>query len=108
MPENNAVLMALSMAKRAGKRVAGFDAVMKSAAAGEAKAIIVSNALSLKTLKEAEFKSAQYQKPLLRAEFSLEQAEQMLGKRSGIYAVNDEHLVRLVEKKIGQSGTRMD
>lgn len=101
MPENNAVLMALALAKRAGKLTAGFDAVMKAAAAGEAKAVVASRELSPKTLKEAAFQCGRYQVPLLQAGFSLEQAERVLGKRAGIYSVNDEQLVRLVQKKTG-------
>lgn len=102
MPNNDAVLSALSLARRAGKLTMGFDAVMKSAAMGEAFAVVVSSSASEKTRKEAAFRCEMYDVPLYEAGFTMDEAERMLGKHAGIFSLSDENFLRLVMKKLEQ------
>ena len=83
-------LFALSLARRAGKLVMGFDAVMESAEKGETLLVVVSSSLSPKTQKEAAFRCERCQTEIISADLPLEEAEAVLGKRSGIFGVTDE------------------
>lgn len=85
----NKELSALALARRAGKLVMGFDAVMKSARTGETVLVVLSDALSPKTRKEACFYCEKYHVPVLDASFALEEAEQVLGKRAGVFGLTD-------------------
>lgn len=93
----NKVLSALALAKRAGKLVTGFDAVMKSARKRETVLVILAAGLSPKTVKEAEFHCARIKVPAVLAEIGLDEAETVLGKRAGVFGVTDAGFRRLIE-----------
>ncbi len=91
-------LSALSLAKRAGKLVTGFDAVMKSARKGETGLVVISCGASEKTKKEAEFYCARAGVRLLEAPFSLEDAQQVFQKRIGVFGLTDPGFQNMLEQ----------
>lgn len=90
-------LSALALAKRAGKLVMGFDAVMESVRKGETVLVVLASGLSPKTVKEAEFYCGRSGVPLLTADIPLEEAGYVLGKRSGVFGVADKGFRKLLE-----------
>jgi ribosomal protein L7Ae-like RNA K-turn-binding protein len=97
----NQTLSALALARRAGKLVMGFDAVMKSVQKGETSLVVLASGLSPKTVKEAEFRSKRLNAVVLTADISLDEAEYVLGKRAGIFGITDKGFRRLVETAAG-------
>ena len=98
----NKALSALALARRAGKLVMGFDAVIKSAQKGETVLVVLAAGLSPKTVKEAEFHCGKCRVGTVTAEFSLEEAEVVLGKRCGVFGVTDRGFQKLLESAAEQ------
>lgn len=88
----NKVLQTLSLIKRAGKLVSGFDAVKDSLAGKNAKLLAASSGLSPHTLKEVQYLQQKYDVPLLLLDESLDELEYQLGKRSGVFSIIDSGL----------------
>ncbi len=97
----NKALSALALAKRAGKLVMGFDAVMKSAQKGETVLVVLASGLSPKTAKEAWFRCERLNAVVLTADISLDETEYVLGKRAGIFGITDKGFRKLVETAAG-------
>ena len=93
-------LSALALARRAGKLIMGFDAVMESARMGETVLVVLSCGLSPKTVKEASFHCGRFGVPFLTADVSLEEAEHVLGKRAGVFGVADDGFRTLLETAV--------
>lgn len=91
-------LSGLALAKRAGKLVVGFDAAMKTARKGEAALVVLSKSLSPKTQKEAHFYCEKYGVALYEAGFALEDAERVLGKHAGVFALTDKGFRNLFDR----------
>ena len=97
-------LSGLALAKRAGKLVMGFDAVMDSAKRGETKLVALSTELSPKTQKEAAYYCERYGTALIRITLPLEDAKSVLGKRSGVFGITDEGFRRLLQAAEASAG----
>lgn len=97
----NRALAALALAKRAGKLVTGFDAVMKSVQKKETVLVVLASDLSLKTKKEAAFRCERLNAATLTADISLDEAEYVLGKRSGVFGITDKGFRKLLETAAG-------
>ena len=91
-------LSGLALARRAGKLAMGFDAAMKTARKGDAAFVVLSDALSPKTKKEAHFYCEKYGVVFYEAGFTLEEAERVLGKRAGVFALTDRGFRNLFER----------
>ena len=78
----------------------GFDAVVEELRAPDFGGVILAADVSPKTEKEVRFYAEQNGKEVLKADFSMEDAHGAIGKRVGVFLVNDEGLFRSMKKHI--------
>lgn len=78
----------------------GFDAVVEELRAPNFGGVILAADVSPKTEKEVRFYAEQNGKEVLKADFSMEDAHGAIGKRAGVFLVNDEGLFRSMKKHI--------
>lgn len=93
-------LTALCLCRRAGKLVIGFDAVCKELSKKGFCAVVLANDISAKTEKEIRFSADKYERTVLKADFTMDEAENALGKRAGVFLINDEGLFGAASKHI--------
>ncbi len=102
----NKILFALSLAKKAGKMVAGFDRVKTAVIKGEAWAVILANDLSEKTVKRVNYFCEDiadvYTTDLTQYDIS-----QVAGRLTGIVTITDENLAILRTNAIKESKGEM-
>jgi ribosomal protein L30E len=105
------VLGALTMARKAGKLILGFDAVKDTLTAGTAKIVIIAADISPKTEKEVRFfcnraDSTRANVDVIKTALTMEDFGRALSKKtakkSGVISVTDSGLAGLVKTK--QSG----
>ncbi len=80
---------ALSLSKKAGKLVLGFDVVKEAIQNKKAALILLSEELSPKTRKEVEFLCGKYAVGMKELPFRLDEIWYLIGKRVGVIAVTD-------------------
>lgn len=80
----------VTMCRRAGRLRMGMDMTKDACAAGEAKAVLVAEDVSAKTLKEVKFVCAKYGVKLYAMGIPMDEIGFELGKRVGILAVCDD------------------
>lgn len=78
----------------------GFDAVVEELRAPNFGGVILAADVSPKTEKEVRFYAEQNGKEVLKADFSMEDAHGAIGKRAGVFLVNDEGLFCSMKKHI--------
>ncbi|MEG2429093.1 MAG: ribosomal L7Ae/L30e/S12e/Gadd45 family protein [Oscillospiraceae bacterium] len=88
----NKILQDVSLCKRAGKLVLGFDVVKTALQKEEVFLLIMANDLSEKSKKEVMFLSNKYQQEVVIAPATLDEMWYLIGKRVGIIGVNDKGL----------------
>lgn len=95
----NKLLFALSLAKKSGKLVVGFDAVKTAVIHGNAHIVLLANDLSEKTIKRVQYFCEDiadvYNTGL--SQFEISQVAQRL---TGVLAVTDENLAILARNAI--------
>lgn len=80
----------LSLARRAGKLVLGFDRVAEALRDGKGKGVFCTADLSEKSRKELSFTAQKYgMQPVVLA-VTMDQVQHACGKRSGVIALCDE------------------
>jgi ribosomal protein L7Ae-like RNA K-turn-binding protein len=79
----------VTFCKRIGKLVIGFDLVKKAMSTGEAQLVLLSEDLSDKTKKEAEYLCRTFEMPWLMIPLTLDELWYLIGKRAGVLAVTD-------------------
>ena len=80
----------LSLARRAGKLVLGFDRVADALREGKSKGVFCTADLSEKSRKELAFTAQKYgMQPVVLA-VTMDQVQHACGKRSGVIALCDE------------------
>lgn len=89
---NSKVLQDLSLIKRAGKLVLGFDVVKASLADQSAFLLVTANDLSEKTKKEVAFLKDKFNIPHITINHTLDELWYVLGKRVGVMSVTDKGL----------------
>ncbi|WMJ23009.1 ribosomal L7Ae/L30e/S12e/Gadd45 family protein [Paludicola sp. MB14-C6] len=94
----NKIAQDLSLCKRAGKLILGFDVVKKSMQDGSAELIVLAKDLSPKTRKETIYLSEQFEIPLLTTDLTLDELWYLLGKRVGVISVIDYGLSEKIKK----------
>ena len=77
----------LSLARRAGKLILGFDKVAEAMRSGEVRGVFYSTDLSEKSRKELCFTAQKHQMEPLPLAVTMEHA---CGKRSGVIALSDQ------------------
>ncbi len=95
----NKLLFALSLAKKSGKLVVGFDAVKTAVIHGNAHIVLLANDLSEKTIKRVQYFCEDitdvYNTGLTQFEIS-----QVAQRLTGVLAVTDENLAKLARNAI--------
>jgi ribosomal protein L7Ae-like RNA K-turn-binding protein len=84
---NKNLLNTLGLCKRAGKIVTGFDAVV--ADIRNAAGVLITRDLSDKSKKEIAFHCAKHRRQLVETDYTMEDIQSILGKKTGIIAVLD-------------------
>ena len=102
MAVHDRTLQMLGICKRAGKLVAGFDAVEAAARDRLAKLVLLSEGLSDRTKRKAEEFCMRYETPCKNCSMTLEEIEWMIGRQAGVLAVTDEGLANKMRTLIGQ------
>ncbi len=91
----------ICLCRRAGKLVIGFDAVIKElASAGSGAGVVLASDVSPKTEKEVRFRAKNTE--VIRADFSMSDAEDAVGKRAGVFLVSDAGLYGSIKKHIAK------
>ena len=95
----NKLLFALSLAKKSGKLVVGFDAVKSAVIHGNAHIVLLATDLSEKTIKRVQYFCEDitdvYNIGLTQFEIS-----QVAQRLTGVLAVTDENLAKLARNAI--------
>jgi len=91
----------IGICRKAGKLIAGFDAVSAETAkpGNKVAGIVISEHLSDKTKKEIAFCCEKHRKPLAVITETLEEIGAVLGKKTGIMAILDEGLYNSINKR---------
>lgn len=87
--EMEALLAALSLSKKAGRLVWGFDEVKSSVKKGTAKLILLSEELSPKTKKEVRFFAQADTLLIKEIPLKINEIWYVIGKKAGILAVTE-------------------
>ena len=93
----NKVMGTLTMCRRAGKLQMGMDMMKDSCQSKTAKAVVVANDISQKSLKEVKFVCAKYNVPLYDLEMEMNEVGYDLGKRVGIISVCDSGFAKKIK-----------
>jgi ribosomal protein L7Ae-like RNA K-turn-binding protein len=105
---DNKVFGVLTMARKAGKLILGFDAVKDTIKADTAKLVLITADISPKTEKEVRYYCTRYNIDCFTVSFSTEDIYKAVGKKSGVIAVTDSGLAGLVKSKFNVSRTPME
>lgn len=101
----NKSIQVLSLCKRAGKLILGFDVVKQSLIDKTAQFIVVSNDVSPKTLKEVDFYSAKYQVKAITINATLDELWYIIGKRVGVMSITDKALGEKIQAEVQAENT---
>ena len=99
MADQNLMLGALGLCRKAGKLVMGFDAVAESVMKGKAVLVLTAQDISPRTAR----KTREFCEGILHVQsmpLTQEQLCAVTHKPVGVYAVTDENLARLCEKHL--------
>ncbi len=96
----NKTLSVIALSKRAGKLVTGFEAVCDGLSAKGYCGVILAFDISQKTEKEVRFFAGKYNRSVVKADFTMDEALDALGKRTGVFLINDEGLFKSAVKHI--------
>lgn len=66
----------------------------------KAAGIILASDISPKTEKEMRFAAEKYGRQLTKADFTMDEAEEAIGKRAGIFLILDEGLFGSIKKTL--------
>lgn len=94
------MLSTICLCRRADKLVIGFDAVIGELGSPRFGGVILAADVSAKTEKEVRFHAEKHGKAVLKAPFSMDEAKDAIGKRVGVFLINDEGLFGSVGKHI--------
>jgi ribosomal protein L7Ae-like RNA K-turn-binding protein len=93
---NDKMLSALSLARKAGKLAVGFDSVKASVETEKAKTVLLAQDISSGTSKR--IKSLSRKVPVLQIKLSQWEISKITGKCAGVLALTDENFARLCRK----------
>ena len=100
------LLSALSLCRKAGALVMGFDAVAQSAMDGKAKAVLLAVDLAPGSHKKAlRFCEAAGMKAQMLP-LTQQQLLAVMPKKTGVFAVTDKGLAQLVNRQLALAGPR--
>ena len=95
-------LSTICLCRRAGKLVIGFDAAVQELSSPKTKAagFVLASDVSPKTEKEIRFAAEKRGREVLRGSFTMDEAEEAIGKRVGVFLILDTGLYGSVKKNI--------
>ena len=96
---NDPFLAALGICRRAGKLSFGFETVKYAMQIGQAQVVFCAADLSPKTAKELRFLCSQLECELIETAYDMQTLGSAIGKKTGIVAVTDEGLAKMVKNK---------
>lgn len=79
----------LTLCKRAGKLILGFDLVKESVQKGTAQLVLFSQDVSPKTAKDIRFHAERHGVPCREIPLLMDEMWYLVGKRAGIAAISD-------------------
>ena len=93
----------LTICRKAGKLIMGFDPAKEEIIAGRAEGIFVAKDISPKTKKEIEFFCEKQNVPVCEIEFKMEDIANAVGRKAGVLEVCDKGFAkRLIEISDGK------
>ncbi len=94
------MLSTLCLCKRAGKLAAGFDAAADGLSSKGFVGVLLAADVSAKTEKEIRFFAEKHGREVVKAEFLMDDAQNAVGKRAGVFLISDEGLYGSIKKHI--------
>lgn len=80
----------ITLAKRAGKLIMGFDVVKEAMKTKTCKLLLLSEDVSEKTRKEVLFLANKYEMEIVFIDLTLDELWYLVGKRVGVMCLNDD------------------
>lgn len=108
MTAKDKLLGAVSLSRRAGKLVMGFDAVKESVMKGQAFVVFCAADLSEGTRARVDRFCEQFGRKALTAPCTQEELLQVCPKRTGVFAVIDRGLAGLVKSSLSAGQNQSD
>lgn len=93
----NKLIQTVTLCKKMGKLILGFDLVKKAMITGKAQLVLLACDLSPKTIKEAGYLCQQFDTPICHTPLTLDEYWYLIGKRVGVIAVTDQHFAKKLE-----------
>ena len=87
---NSKLISLLTICRKAGRLVMGFDPAKEALAEGKAKLVLLAENISPKTEKEINFFAAKINVPVMRSGCTQEDFFNGIGKKVGIVTICDE------------------
>jgi len=98
MTTTNKAVMALSLAIKAGKLVAGYDAVERAVLSKRAKTIVMANDISTRTERNITRVSKDLE--TIKVPFGADELLAVFGRRVAVVALTDSHFSDLLAKAL--------
>ena len=104
--KNNRVVSLLSLCRKAGKLVTGFDAVVESMQDAKAQMVVLAGDLSDKTRSELHFSAGKcgYSGEILQIHHTMDELSMVLSKRTGVLAITDAGLAQAIRSELSKQG----
>ena len=96
----------LTLCRRAGRLAVGYDQVKESVQKTDAFLILLAQDVSPKTAERVRFLAAGDGLPVYELPFSMDEMEQLLGKRIGVTAIADRGFAGSLLKKLEELSGR--
>lgn len=90
----NKLISTVSLSKRAGKLVLGYDAVKDAVIYGEVRAVFITKDLSPKSEKNIRFLCKEHDVEVVKLPVVMDEVWTEVGKRAGILAISDNGLAK--------------
>lgn len=94
------VISALSLSKKAGKLILGFDVVKESVQNRMAKLIVLASDVSFKTKKEMDFICTNHGVKRIVIPLKMDEIWYVLGKRAGVIAITDDGFANMIDSAV--------
>lgn len=100
------LLSSVSLSKRAGKLLLGFDVVKGAVFEGKAAIVLFASDLSEKTRRSMERICEEYEVATASLPFTLDELFMEVGKRAGVLAISDRGLADLVVSRLNPAADK--
>lgn len=94
------VISALSLSKKAGKLILGFDVVKESVQNKTAKLVVLASDVSFKTKKEMDFICSGQEVKRVTIPLKMDEIWYVVGKRAGVIAVTDNGFADMIDSAV--------